>query len=121
MTFDGRTFASDLLALLGADNVFADRPRRFPLAADLGRAEARDPGARDTRYPRTTPDEVVARRPDLALLPDEPYRFGAEHAAEVRAWGVPAAELVSGKDMFWHGVRLGDAVERLGAVLDAHR
>src|SRR5690606_38299275 len=31
MTFDARTYANDLLAHLGVTNVFADRPRRFPL------------------------------------------------------------------------------------------
>lgn len=38
MTIRGDTFISDMLDLCGASNVFADRSRRYPLAADLGRA-----------------------------------------------------------------------------------
>ena len=38
MTIHGDTFISDMLDLCGAQNVFADRERRYPLAADLGRA-----------------------------------------------------------------------------------
>ncbi|MCB9593185.1 MAG: ABC transporter substrate-binding protein [Sandaracinaceae bacterium] len=119
MTFDGRTYASDLLAWLGADNVFAERPRRYPLAADLGAAPARDPGERDTRYPRATVEEIGARRPERILLPDEPFRFDESHLAEVRGWGLAArVELVSGKDLFWYGVRTLAAMRRLSEQLE---
>src|SRR6185312_3693672 len=37
MTIHGATFISDMLDLAGAQNVFADRERRYPLAADLGK------------------------------------------------------------------------------------
>jgi hypothetical protein len=122
MCFDGRTYASDLLHLAGAENVFADRPRRFPLAADLGDAEPRPAGDRDTRYPRTTPEEIAARAPSLFLLPDEPYAFGPEHAREIESWGLGAdIELVSGKDLFWYGVRTPTALARLRALIDRHR
>lgn len=118
MTFDGRTYASDLLARAGAANVFADRARRFPLAADLGGAEAAEPGERDTRYPRIAPAEIARRGPRLVLLPDEPYAFGPEHGAELRAAGVDAeAALVRGKDLFWYGVRTPGALERVRARL----
>src|SRR5262249_48385237 len=53
MTANGDTFLSDVLDVVGAQNVFADRERRYPLAADLGRAEpmsADRVGDRDTRY-----------------------------------------------------------------------
>ncbi|HEY8430969.1 MAG TPA: helical backbone metal receptor [Sandaracinaceae bacterium] len=122
MTFDGRTYGSDLLAVAGADNVFSDRARRFPLAADLGAAEAVDPGDRDTRYPRTTEEEIRARAPELVLLPDEPYAFGADHAAGIEAWKVARrVELVSGKDLFWYGVRTADALERVAALVSRAR
>lgn len=121
MTFDGRTYGSDLCALLGADNVFADRPRRFPLAAELGEANAIDAGARDTRYPRTSVEEIVERAPALVLLPDEPYAFDDADAQEVREWGVSDVERVSGKDLFWYGVRTAGAIARLQAILDRPR
>lgn len=118
MTFDGRTYASDLLAHAGALNVFADRARLFPLAADLGQRTPIDPGARDTRYPRTRMEEVAERRPELVLLPDEPYEFDAEHAAEVETWDLGARiELVSGQDLFWYGVRTLEALDRLRALI----
>lgn len=117
MTFDGRTYASDLLRLAGAENVFADRPRRYPLAADLGRAEAK-PTTRDTRYPRFELEELHARAPELVLLPDEPYRFGETEKKELDAQGL-RAELVCGKDLFWYGVRAASALSRLTARLRA--
>ncbi|MCZ7682283.1 MAG: helical backbone metal receptor [Sandaracinaceae bacterium] len=122
MTFDARTYASDLLAAAGAENVFADRARRFPLAADVAGAPARDGGDRDTRYPRVGEDEIRARAPELALLPDEPYAFGPEDASEVASWGVARrVELVSGKDLFWYGVRTADALERIAASVSRGR
>ena len=118
MTFDARTYASDLLAAIGSDNVFSDRSRRFPLAADLGRAEAQPARDRDTRYPRTTREEILERAPDLVLLPDEPYAFSDADADELRAWGAGfEVARVSGKDLFWYGVRSRGALERLAATM----
>jgi ABC-type Fe3+-hydroxamate transport system substrate-binding protein len=121
MTFSDGTFASDLLAACGARNVFGDRARRYPLAADLGRAPALGPervGERDTRYPRVTLDEVVARDPAVVLLPDEPHEFG-EADAEVFRRALPkrAVRFVDGKDLFWHGARTVEALGRLRALL----
>jgi len=115
MTFDGRAFASDLLELCGAENVFSDRPRRYPLAADLGRRDAKPPGDRDTRYPRVTLDEVAARAPELILLPDEPYAFEEEDASVLRA--IAPCVFVSGQDLFWYGARQVAALSNLRAAL----
>lgn len=125
MTFDGRVLASDLLELCGARNVFSDRPRRYPLAADLGRAEPLPEdrvGDRDTRYPRITFDEVEARRPEAILLPDEPYVFGEREAEVFRRLRVPAAErgavvCCTGKDLLWYGTRLAGSIGRVTALL----
>jgi ABC-type Fe3+-hydroxamate transport system substrate-binding protein len=120
MTFDGRTFASDLLSLVGGQNIFSDRPRRYPLAADLGRAPPLSPtevGERDTRYPRITLDEVRARGPDLVLLPDEPYAFTEIDAETLRdGLGVPVAR-VDGKALFWYGTRLAESIGALARCL----
>jgi ABC-type Fe3+-hydroxamate transport system substrate-binding protein len=116
MTFDGRAFASDVLALAGAENVFADRPRRYPLAADVGDAAplASDRlGDRDTRYPRVTPDEIAARAPELALLPDEPYRFEPKDRDELVALGIPRVDFIDGKELFWYGTRVGCALDQV--------
>lgn len=95
MPFSADTYAHDLLAVCGGVNVFADGPRRY--------------------FPVTL-EEVAARRPEVALLPDEPYRFGPADAAEVEAAlpGVPA-RLVSGRHLTWYGPAIGPgltAIER---------
>jgi len=122
MTFNAETFAHDLLSTLGLYNVFADRHRRYPLAADLGRAGAKPAEGRDTRYPRVTLDEVAARRPQLVLLPDEPYVFGPADAGEVaHALNLPGerVRLIDGSLLFWHGTRLGRALADLPAMVAA--
>lgn len=123
MTFDGRTFASSMLLAAGAQNVFADRARRYPLAADIGDAEpltAAQLVDRDTRYPRVTLAEVAARGPSAILLPDEPHPFSAADEEVFRSLNTPATAAqqviqVDGKDLFWYGTRVGPALIRLCA------
>src|SRR5882757_8272580 len=55
------TFAGDLLARLGVDNVYAQHAER---------------------YPRVPLEELNASQADLVVLPDEPYRFTAEDGPE---------------------------------------
>ena len=127
MTVHGSTFISDMLDLCGAQNVFADRERRYPLAADLGQAKPLSPervGDRDVRYPRVTLDEVRARAPELVLLPDEPHPFTDEDAAVFRGLDVPAAKLgrvvrASGKDVCWYGARSVEGIARVRAIVAA--
>ena len=119
MTFNAETFVHDLLSVLGLHNVFADRDRRYPLAADLDRAEPKSVDGRDTRYPRVTLEEVAARRPQRVLLPDEPYVFGQADADEVaRALDLPDAcvRLIDGSWLFWHGTRMRHALSELTFV-----
>jgi ABC-type Fe3+-hydroxamate transport system substrate-binding protein len=125
MTVSGDTFMSDMLDLCGAHNVFADRRRRYPLAADLGTAAALPPekvGDRDVRYPRVTLEEVVARAPTLIVLPDEPHPFTDADADVFRALDVPAARHgaivhTSGKDLCWYGARSVDGIARVAALV----
>ncbi|MGH9002100.1 MAG: helical backbone metal receptor [Acidimicrobiia bacterium] len=97
MSMAGDTFGSSLLELLGWDNVFA--------------------GAA-TRYPEVTLEEAAARRPEVVLLPSEPYEFKERHLPEVTG-ALPGARvlLVDGHDLFWWGIRTPGAVERLAAAL----
>ena len=88
------TFAGDLLARLGVDNVYA------------GHAE---------RYPRIPLEELRAAGRDLVVLPDEPYRFTAEDGPEAFP-GLPAA-LVSGRHLTWYGPSLAEAPRVLGEAL----
>ena len=133
MTIHGDTFISDVLHLAGAENVFADRARRYPLAADLGKAaplSSEQIEGRDTRYPRVGWDEVVARAPELVLLPDEPHDFTAADEARFRALDIPAAKRpdnvaavlkVDGKDFSWYGARSLEGLGRVASVVDRFR
>jgi ABC-type Fe3+-hydroxamate transport system substrate-binding protein len=101
MTIGADTYIHDVLAACGAANVFADAGER---------------------YPAVTLDEVAARRPDVILLPDEPFRFRRAHVADFSAYpDVPAVRdgrvhLVDGKPFSWHGPRLADALRTLPAL-----
>ena len=90
------TFAGDVLARLGVANVYA------------GHAD---------RYPKVPLDGLLAARPDLVVLPDEPYRFTAGDGPECFP-GVPAA-LVSGRHLTWYGPSLAEAPGILAAQLAA--
>jgi ABC-type Fe3+-hydroxamate transport system substrate-binding protein len=118
MTLNAETYGSDVVELAGARNVFGDRERLYPLAADLGKSMPRDAGERDVRYPRIRGDEVTARAPSIIVLPDEPHAFDAADAATLSGLA-PAARVVhvSGKDLFWSGAWAIDAIERLRTVL----
>jgi ABC-type Fe3+-hydroxamate transport system substrate-binding protein len=133
MTIHGDTFISDVLRLAGAANVFADRARRYPLGADLGQVAPLAPEkieGRDTRYPRVPWEEVVARAPELVLLPDEPHDFSEADAVRFRALDIPAAKRsdraaavikVDGKDFSWYGARSLEGLTRVAAIVDRYR
>ena len=124
MTFNYQTYANDVLAKVGGMNVFTARERRYPLEADLGTAEPEDAGERDTRYPRVTIDEVIESKPDVILLPNEPYAFEESHKSQIEEWlaDTPAVEsgrvhLIDGSLLTWHGTRLAKAVAELPTYL----
>ena len=122
MTINGQTFVSDALRLAGAENVFRERERRYPLQADFGQAVPRPSGTRDTRYPRVTWEEVQALKPALALLPDEPHPF-SEADAQVFREKLPEARVVlcSGRDLCWYGAQSVEGIPRLRALIDSLR
>ncbi|MPZ29206.1 MAG: cobalamin-binding protein [Micromonosporaceae bacterium] len=91
------TFAGDLLRRLGVHNLYGD---------DVG----------GDRYPRPPLAELRARRPDLVVLPDEPYAFTATDGPEAFP-GVPCA-LVSGRHLTWYGPSLAQARAELAGQLD---
>lgn len=123
MTFNRDTYPHDLLKLIGGENCFAERERRYPLAVDLEAAsvESATPHEeRDTRYPRVTPAEVIAAQPEIILLPSEPYAFGLadQHQVMTLLKDTPAVQngrvhLVDGSLLFWHGTRLANALTEL--------
>ncbi|MEA2464877.1 MAG: hypothetical protein QOJ98_2624 [Acidobacteriota bacterium] len=56
-----------------------------------------------TRYPDVPLDEVLALKPDVIFLPDEPYLFTEEDAAEIE--GVKVIGPFPGHLFTWHGTR----------------
>jgi ABC-type Fe3+-hydroxamate transport system substrate-binding protein len=125
MTFDRGSYASDILEACGANNVFSERARRYPLAADIGNASPWSEErveARDTRYPRIRLEEVLERGARVVLLPDEPYAFGPADVKELSALAVPhplIVERVDGKDLFWYGTRAATAIDRLSVLIES--
>lgn len=94
MVLGSDTFAGDLLRRLGVEPLHAGHPER---------------------YPAIPVAELNASRPELLVLPDEPYRFTAEDGPEAFP-GVPAA-LVSGRHLTWYGPSLAEAATLLPAQL----
>ncbi|WAL70636.1 helical backbone metal receptor [Kitasatospora sp. YST-16] len=86
------TFAADLLRRLGVDLLPTGNP---------------------DRYPRLSLDELRSLRPELLLLPDEPYRFTATDGPDAFP-GLPYA-LLSGRHLTWYGPSLAEAPAVLGA------
>jgi len=126
MTINAETYVHDILQVCGGDNVFARRQRRFPLSADLGQ-QPETTGVRyeerDRRYPRITLEEMAALRPDVILLPDEPYAFSAADIADFTPFPeVPAVRdrrivLIDGKIVTWYGPRIGQNLRTLRQLL----
>jgi len=74
-------------------------------------------GGRPERYQTVTLDEVVARRPAVILLPDEPFRFRASHVADFAACRA-RVRLVDGKPFSWHGPRIAEALRSIPSLLE---
>ncbi|HLF40075.1 MAG TPA: helical backbone metal receptor [Acidimicrobiia bacterium] len=97
MTLNGATYGSSMLSMLGLDNVFSD-------ASD--------------RYPEVEIPAVQALRPDLVLLPTEPYPFQERHVTRVAEWFPDArVSLIDGDDLFWWGIRTPAALARLSTFV----
>ena len=120
MTFNDQTYCGDLLKMLGGVNIFAERVRYKPIAADLGIVKGIKSVNDDSRYPRVSLAEVIAADPEIILLPDEPYHFENEHyikieelLADTRAVRESSIYCVDGTLITWHGTRLGSALRDL--------
>jgi ABC-type Fe3+-hydroxamate transport system substrate-binding protein len=94
MVVGARTFTGDLLNRLGLSNPFDAGP---------------------DRYPKVQLAELHAVRPELVLLPDEPYVFTATDGPE--AFPGIRTELVSGRLLTWYGPSLAGARAELESVL----
>jgi ABC-type Fe3+-hydroxamate transport system substrate-binding protein len=86
MVVGARTFAGDVLARLGLDNVF---------------------GAGPDRYPHVEAGQIRTAAPDLVLLPDEPYPFSAGDGPE--EFPAQRVILLPGRLLTWYGPSLATA------------
>lgn len=102
MSVNADTYAGDLLAAAGGDNVCAARADRYPVI-DLG--------------------EIAACDPQVILLPDEPYRFTERHRAaladlaDTSAWRDGRVHMIDGKALSWYGHRTAPALRTLQRLL----
>jgi len=100
MAFNADTYAHDVLRMLGFNNIFASAGERYPV---------------------TTLPEAIDRRPDIVLLPDEPYEFKDRDVEELKKM-LPAAlarrvMIVSGRDLHWYGVHMVKGLPAIAAKL----
>jgi ABC-type Fe3+-hydroxamate transport system substrate-binding protein len=97
MTVNEDTYIHDMLRVCGGANIFADQ-------AD--------------RYPTVSLQEAAHLRPDVVLLPDEPYRFGEKHIPEViEALAGVRIYLVDGKQLCWYGPRIPESIRFVRRLL----
>ena len=72
--------------------------------------------------PTVSLDEIVAAAPEVVLLPDEPYAFGAADEAELRRLPLPAAtsgriHRIDGTWVSWYGPRIRPALRAIRSLL----
>ncbi len=93
MSINADTYGGSVLAAIGVDLVTADS---------------------EARYPTVELDDIVAARPDLVLVPSEPYAFTDAHVGELTdRFGASVVRRVDGQDLFWWGSRTAGALSRL--------
>jgi ABC-type Fe3+-hydroxamate transport system substrate-binding protein len=91
----GDTYVSNLVESIGGRNVLRDQER----------------------YPSMPLDDVLALKPDIVFLPDEPYLFTSADAAEIR--GTRVIGPFPGHLFTWHGTRTILGLRFLRAALSS--
>jgi ABC-type hemin transport system substrate-binding protein len=92
MGLGAESYGHDLIERAGARNVLRDR----------------------SRYPEVTLEDLRALRPELILLPDEPYPF-KQHDADAFA-EISPARVIDGKVLWWYGPRIAESLRTLRAL-----
>lgn len=96
MAVGGDTYADDLLATCGALNVARGLPGR---------------------YPRFELARVPTLRPDIVLLPSEPYAFTPADLPALTPYFDGPVHFVDGELLTWYGPRITTALETYSALL----
>ena len=94
MALGSETYGHALLTRCGFDNVMAEKPR----------------------YPEFTPGSLASFKPDLVLLPDEPYPFNLANSSDL-AEVAPRRE-IDGRLLWWYGPRMPEAINKLRMIAD---
>jgi len=92
MGLGSESYGHDLLERAGAVNVLAGTPR----------------------YPQISLDQLAALRPELILLPDEPFRFSAAHTPSFEE--IAPTRLIDGRVLWWYGPRIPQAIRALRGI-----
>jgi ABC-type Fe3+-hydroxamate transport system substrate-binding protein len=103
MAVSGDTYISALLSLPGGQNVFADRPKRYPII---------------------DPEDLVRAAADVVLLSTEPFPFDERHVDEISRATALAPEVfrvVDGELLSWHGSRTPAGIDYAVSVIDGVR
>ncbi len=106
MTINADTYMSNMLQTCGGENIFRDRPKRYPVV---------------------TLEEIAARQPEVILLPDEPFPFRERHRDEFSECNdIPAVRanrlhLLDGKILSWYGPRIAGSLRALTQILQGTR
>ena len=90
MSIGADTFGSRLLEAMGITNICSEL---------------------ESNYPELDLSTVAEMKPDLVIVPSEPYEFDDAHLEEFA--NIAPAVRVDGRDLFWWGVRTPEAVKRL--------
>jgi ABC-type Fe3+-hydroxamate transport system substrate-binding protein len=103
MSINRDTFVDSVIRDAGGENVFGDKPKR---------------------YPGFTLPEVLEKKPEVILLPTEPYRFTEADKADFESLGndLPAVRdlrihIVEGELLSWYGPRLPRALREVSVLL----
>ena len=98
MSFNKDTFASNIIEFCGGENIITDAT---------------------TRYPEITIDEIIRQKPEVILLPDEPYKFTEDDKNELLqlfAPYEPRIELLSGT-FHWYSFIMIRSLKKLSTIL----
>ncbi|MFQ5804083.1 MAG: cobalamin-binding protein, partial [Candidatus Methylomirabilales bacterium] len=103
MSINRDTYVHDVIRTCGGGNIFAGTSERYPLISLA---------------------EVADLKPEVILLPDEPYRFLRRHLGDFKPFedGIPAlrtgrVHFVDGKLLSWYGPRIGESLRVLRTLL----
>ncbi len=97
MAIGDDSYAHDLLTVCGALNVAATLPGR---------------------YPRFQLADIPELRPEVILLPSEPYRFTTDDLPALRAAWTGPVQFVDGELLTWYGPRIPLALRTFRALFE---